>query len=191
MVSNKALDRLLKQYDLTLVVYDGGRYESLYEPWSSGLQDFAQIDVAGAWSNVCWFERTVIVGKRTLGHGLLVHELMHAAFPQGPREDWRESCTWMYAAERVLAGQLRMVGAWEDYFEDTPVESWTGGQTLWKYLKRKEQREHMDTWWELLMDEGIYRDKKLVLPVWSDQSPTPPPLLSRGLHLLAADRNRG
>lgn len=189
MVSNKTLDRLLKQHNLTLAVYGGGMHESQYESWSSGFQDFAQIEVEGARSYVCWFERTVIVGRRTLDHGLLVHELMHAAFPEGPRDNWRESCTWMYAAERVLAGHLQMVGAWEDYFEDTPIDGMYGSQTFWKHLTRKEQREHMDTWWGFMMDEGIYRDKKLVLSVWPDQTTTPP--LSRGLHVLPPERSRG
>lgn len=185
MISNKRLDRVLKKYQLTLVVCTEDERTTHLRDWYEGLGAYCPLWTSfRVWSNVHWMERTVVVGEGMRHEGQLIHELMHAAYPLAPDENWRESHHWMYAAERLLAKELGCLDEWVDYFRDTPIDDIDNNQQrLWKYMDARSQRMHRTFWKERLEEEGLRPEGKLRLPVWPGQAPDP--RIPRGLHLKA------
>lgn len=191
MISNKKLDALLKKHRLTLVLSSDDDSLTRRQGWYDNLGPYSPLEINGSfWFNIHWKERTVVAGAAALHEGMLVHELMHAAYPQSPSDTWRESHTGMYAAERLLAKEMGMLEAWNDYFLDTPIDDVdTGGQVLWKWLSPRDRRRNMEAWEELVLEEGLVVDGKLLLVEAPGQ--TLQPQIPRGLHFKTAGPVQG
>jgi hypothetical protein len=113
MISNKQLDRWLKEQKLSLVLCDVTFPGELpaFHPELAGLGKGHYAD-GGVWSCVYWEERLVVAHFEILGgthpkmlgpDPFLIHELVHAAMPLPPNL-CVEARSWMFGAEMKIAG---------------------------------------------------------------------------------------
>jgi hypothetical protein len=206
MISNKQLDRWLKEQKLSLVLCDVTFPGELpaFHPELAGLGKGHYAD-GGVWSCVYWEERLVVAHFEILGgthpkmlgpDPFLIHELVHAAMPLPPNL-CVEARSWMFGAEMKIAGAWGLTAVWEYAMRGLEVD-WEelpthprkvpralqglSPTTPWGSLTVEARALWREAWWELAKQEGVLREGRLRLPTHLAQlregkSPVP-----RGLH---------
>lgn len=121
--------------------------------------------------HVLWSTRTLL-SSEPIDEGFMVHEIMHALYPEPPLGMDPESLTWMYAAEHYLARRWGILDDWLSYQDDTPIDIVEGyGQIQWRYMSYTQRKDAMNYWRYRLRDEGLMKHNHLMpLPVWLGQS---------------------
>lgn len=190
MISNKQLDRWLKEQKLSLVLYTAEDFDDLrsVHPEVRRLNRRHMLECV-AEENLFWEERVVFfnVWERP---SFYISDFLRLSLPKG---DWVGPDCWTFEADRLIHAEWGREQEWwdswrrivtfdSDHLQEPPVGGEEYHGAFWSDLSEQEQEQHKASWAHMLQEAQVLQGSRLLLPVHLKQLPDEQAPIPRGLH---------